>query len=450
MNIKHIFFLLAMVVMVPSCKKYLDAKPDKKLVIPSSVGDLQALLDQNEIMNFNSPSLGEMSADDYWLTDSDLESLPPQDNAVYTWGNNIYTNYFPNDWSNAYNPVYFSNIAIETIGHLERTEQNKVRWDNVKGSALLFRSKAFLEAAWIWCKAYDERTDLTDDGLPLRLSSDFNEKSIRSNLRETYTRIITDLKEASLLLPETPEHVMRPSKTAAFGYLAKTYLSMRVYDSCYKYANLALQLKHELIDYNTVSNSSDYPFDLFGAEVIMHSSMGFSHSNLQDYYARVDTILYNSYEENDLRKNLFYQPYGDGSFYFNGSYSAYTMFNGTATNENFLMRAECAARLGNKNGAMDDLNTLLKSRYKTGSFISFIAPDAASALGLVLQERRKELVLRGLRWMDLKRLNKESANIMLVRKVQGNTITLAPNANHYALPIPPDIIALSGMEQNPF
>ncbi|HEY0177744.1 MAG TPA: RagB/SusD family nutrient uptake outer membrane protein, partial [Pedobacter sp.] len=69
-------------------------------------------------------------------------------------------------------------------------------------------------------------------------------------------------------------------------------------------------------------------------------------------------------------------------------------------------------------------------------------------LRIVLQERRKELIMRGIRWMDIKRLNKEGANITLTRKLNGNVYTLPANDLRFALPIPDDVIAFSGMKQN--
>jgi hypothetical protein len=114
----------------------------------------------------------------------------------------------------------------------------------------------------------------------------------------------------------------------------------------------------------------------------------------------------------------------------------------------YLVRAECEARKGLVASAMDDLNTLLIKRWKTGTFIPVTADNANEALQIILTERRKELIDRGLRWMDIKRLNKENANIVLVRKIEGQAYTLQPNANYYALPLPADVIKASGIPQN--
>lgn len=50
--------------------------------------------------------------------------------------------------------------------------------------------------------------------------------------------------------------------------------------------------------------------------------------------------------------------------------------------------------------------------------------------------------------MDIKRLNKEGANITLTRTLNNSVYELLPNDLRSALPIPEDIISLSGMEQN--
>ena len=114
-----------------------------------------------------------------------------------------------------------------------------------------------------------------------------------------------------------------------------------------------------------------------------------------------------------------------------------------------MMRAECAARQGNISAAMNDLNNLLKKRWKTGTFSNLAATSAAEALSIILTERRKELIMRGLRWMDIKRFNKEGQNIFLKRIILGQAYIIEPNSLRYSLTIPDDVISISGMKQNP-
>jgi hypothetical protein len=165
--------------------------------------------------------------------------------------------------------------------------------------------------------------------------------------------------------------------------------------------------------------------------------------------AKIDSNLYKSYNANDVRKAVFFRANSDGTYFFSGDYNGANPFDGIATDEVLLMRAECSARLNNKDAALTDLNSLMIKRWKNnGTWSPFSASNSQQALDIILTERRKELIFRDLRWMDIKRLNKENANITLKRVVSGQQFILPPNDKKFALPIPPDIVNLTGMQQN--
>ena len=450
---KIIIELLSLIIFAitfPSCKKSLDAKSDKSLQIPSKVSDLQALLDQGDIMNGdNGVSFGESSADNYYMTDEQYNQMNQENRNTYIWTNRSYSK-FPNDWAYLYNVINIANIVLDNIGSIKATAQNQAAWNNAKGSALFFRGYSFLQGAFIFCKIYDESTAGQDYGIALKLTSDFNAPTIRASLKETYSQIIGDLKNAMVLLPDLPIHVLRPSKSSCYAMLARTYLSMRSYDSCLKYSDLALKIKSDLMDYNTLSVTASYPFSRFNKEDMFYNAATQpNYYTSTFYYALVDTVLYNSYDSNDLRKKLFFkaQPVG---YSFKGSYARSYPYIGIATDEVYLMRAESYARLGNKEAALSDLNTLMRTRWLNGTFVPFTAASPEDALDIILKERRKELIFRNLRWMDIKRLNKEGSNISLTRMINGSTYTLSPNDNRFALALPDDIIKMTGMPQNPF
>ena len=450
---KNIIMLLTFVIYAISfcsCKKYLDAKPDKSLQIPSTVADLQALLNYSYYLNDgNGVSFGECSADDYYMQDDSYNQLDQQNRDTYTWNNKNYST-FPNDWSHVYNVVNVANIVLDNINKIEVNAENQQAWKDAKGSALFFRSFAFLEGAFIFCKAYDKSSADQDYGMALRLTSNFNLASTRATLAETYMRIIEDLKEATALLPSLPVHVLRPSKSSAYALLARAYLSMRMYDSCLKYSDLSLQIKSDLLDYNSFAIDNYYSFERFNNNEVLFDNVTADDNYYSDdpYYARIDSVLYNEYDDNDLRKVLLFRTETPG-YSFKGSYGQYSLFVGIAVDEVYLMRAEGNARLGNKDAALNDLNTLMQTRWLSGTFVPFTASSNDEALAIILKERRKELLFRNLRWMDIKRLNKEGANIVLTRVINGQTYTLDPNDNRYALALPADIVKMTGMPQNP-
>src|SRR4051812_14506314 len=114
---------ISFILLLSSCKKFLDRKPDKRTVVPSTIADLQALLDNNTRMNVNNPSLGEISADNYYLDNVTFAGMIGQDQNAYKWEEDIYTSY-PDDWEKEYEPVYHSNIVLETIDKISRTSLN--------------------------------------------------------------------------------------------------------------------------------------------------------------------------------------------------------------------------------------------------------------------------------------------------------------------------------------
>jgi len=164
----------------------------------------------------------------------------------------------------------------------------------------------------------------------------------------------------------------------------------------------------------------------------------------------VDTTLYSMYQDNDLRKTGYFR-FENGYYRFKGPYTAngVYLFTGIATDEMLLVRAESYARVGDIENAMKDLNTLMVKRWdNTVPYPEISATDQADAITKILSERRKELLMRGIRWADIKRLNKQGENITPTRFISGETFTLPPNDSRYALPIPIDIITSTGMKQN--
>jgi hypothetical protein len=435
-----------------ACKKYLDVKSDSSLIVPSTLNDLQSLLDDATNMNYNTPGFGGASADEYFLEDNTYQAKTVFNQHVYTWLSYPYK--YPNDWGLAYRAIYNTNICLERIALINPSQNNSQQWNNVKGSSLFFRAYYFLELSWLFAKAYDVSTAENDLGIVLRLGSDFNIPSVRSSIKTSYEKIIADTKEAALYLPDNPQQLTRPSKCAAYGLLARTYLSMRQYDSAGRYADLALQIKSGLMDYNNpvdVDANGYYPFKRFNSETVFYSTMNYflalSHPLIGN--ARVDTVLYSSYDNNDLRKTIFFKATGN-YYQFRGNYAAdFGLFSGIGTDELLLTRAECLARASHITEALNDIKLLWSKRFVGGAFIPLNASTTGELLPIILQERQKELLFRGsIRWMDIKRLNKENALITLKRFVQNDFFTLPPNDNRYALQIPVDVIELSGIKQN--
>lgn len=430
------------------CEKFLEESPNKKLTVASTLQDYQALLDQYYNINTLDAAAGEVCSDDYYVTDADWAKQSETDRRMYTWEKD---NIFPaqlNDWYNTYTPLYRFNTVLTGIDEVSVSDKNRMEKNNLKGQAYFLRARSFLNALLIWAKAYNPQTASTDLGIPLRLNTDFNETSVRATVATSYSRIISDLQNGIPLLPNTPIHVMRASKPAAYALLARTYLAMNDYVKAGLYADSCLKIKADVIDYNTLNATAAYPLTQFNKEVIFSATMN-TPNILLSTYARVIPSFYDSYVASDLRKLIFFRKNTDGSFAYKGSYDgSFAQFTGISTNEVYLIRAECFAREGKIAEALADLNNLMRNRYAK-PFANVVQTDKALLVAQILTERRKELVFRGLRWLDLKRLNQLGQGISLSRTLNGKTYTLPASGDRFTLTIPENVIAISGMQQNP-
>jgi tetratricopeptide (TPR) repeat protein len=449
-NVILVICLVIISANLTSCKKYLDKKADESLSTPSTLDDLQALADDPNINR--AMDITNTSSDEYYVTYTDwLPELDPGKSA-YIWSPDVNA---LEDWKRQYISVFNANTILDNLKNISVAGQEE-KANSIKGSALFIRAHCFYQLAQLYAPQYDPGTAATDLGIPLRLNSNFNEPSIRSSVKETYVRIIQDLQEALSLLPVTPLYKVRPSKPACYALMARVYLQIGNYAKAKENSDACLQLYNALLDFNDstlVNKSSPSPIPIFNKEVIYFTFTG-SCLNASAK-AKIDSNLYRSYDSSDLRKVVFFSPntgINAGTYRFKGSYNggSVNLFNGIATDEVYLIRAEAYARLDNKNAALNDLDTLLIRRRKAGTFVPSIAVDANEALKKILAERKKELVYRGIRWPDLKRLNKEPQFVATPKRdLNGQSYQIPPNDLRYSLLIPLEIIQLSNLQQNP-
>ncbi|RZM24704.1 MAG: RagB/SusD family nutrient uptake outer membrane protein [Pedobacter sp.] len=442
-HISLLALLFVGLVMATGCNKLLDEKSDQKLAIPSTLTDFQALMDNFTVLNSSEPISLELSADDYSTSDADLAGSSEPQRRMYSWQKDYLFAPANNDWSTTYKAVYH---CSSVISGLESSALSRdVAFNSVKGQALVFRSKFYMQAMAVWGKSFLLSSGL-DPGVPLRPSLNFNEPTVRASLKEGYDKSIEGLKMAVPLLPVKSIHPYRPSRAAAYGLLARALLYTGRYEDAGFYADSCIKLSDQLIDFNKLNGADRYPFALFNSEVVFdtYAAPG---GPVVSSRARIDPRLMESYHSNDLRKTLFFTQTG-GNYFFKGTYHQPLLFFGVATDEMYLTLAECLVRTGRVQDGLATLDKLLVSRFKTGTYSPAATVDAQTALKVVLQERRKELVMRGLRWMDIKRLNAEGANIVISRNFNGQKVSLLPNDPRYALPIPEDVIQLSGIPQN--
>lgn len=451
-NLIPIFLLCTSIMACQKQQDWLEIKTNKADVVLSKLSDYQALLDySDDRMNNNYPFMPLVSTDDVLVNDQTWASGDELSRNAYAWEPEIFDAVKINDWLPMYGIVSYANICLEGLEKISRDATNAAAWDRVKGSALFFRALADYLLLQEFSAPYDASIAKTALGIVLRKSSDVNQPVKRATMAESWNAVIDDLKQAEPLLPDLADISTRPSKWAVRGLMARVSLAMNDYAAAKTWADKTLQQSSYLLDFNTLNPADTYPLPTYqtGNKEILFYAVTLA----SIYYITggVDTLLYQSYANNDLRRTLYFKPVGS-QISFRGQYSGVLYpFSGIANNEIYLIRAEANARLGNTAAALTDLNNLLIKRWKTGTFTPVTAGSATDALTKILAERRKELAFHGsARWDDLRRLNREPAYAKtLTRFLNGKLISLPPGDKRYALPIPPYEIAISHIEQNP-
>ncbi|SIS61782.1 SusD family protein [Chryseobacterium ureilyticum] len=443
---------ISILLLMPSCsKEWLEEKQDIKLVVPTTLNDLSLLMNSSQFL-YDGRGAMEVSCDDLDVSLEQYNALSTDfERKLLTWTVDVFPKLgygtTQEEWELPYAQIQVCNVTLKALDKITRTSSNEELYNRIKGTALYHRSRAFLNLAMTFCKYYDASTAGADLGIPLKLDEDINEPIFRSTLKQTYQRITEDLSLAATLLPQNAISVTHITNAGAAALLARTYLYMNDYSKAYDAAQNSLKFYSVLDDYNTFNPTDARPFLAKSKEVHIMIESVTAYETAVGLSSSIPQELFKLYSDNDLRKILYFKTL-DGKNIWRGSPLGNNL-GGTATDEIFLIAAECAARMGDRVKALEFLNTLLVKRYKTGTFTPITATSDSDALDIILVERRKELLKRGLRFQDLKRLNKDARHAKTLIKIIGNkTFTLPPNDKRYVFPIPQYIIDYNGLDQN--
>lgn len=446
------FALIAILFVLPEygCKKFLDAKPNQSLVTPTTLSDARALMDSYLINQSGYPNLAHGSNDDYYVTDDYLAGTTQVNRGIYMFTIKQETA-LNTAWESNYAAINRANLVIHLLTGLKPDVNNEKDISDCLGHAYFLRAYRHLNLATFFAMPYVPQTAAQTPGIPVRVTPDITEPTIRGTIEDTYRQIESDLQKAIDLLPALPSAAYRPGRAAAFSAMAHVMLHKRHFGPALDYARQSLALQNTLIDFNTINPNANISFTIYNPEVLFQAQVtGPTFLSFNNW--RVDSLLYREYAADDLRKLVFFRSNGTGTYGFKGDMGGISSgdhFAGITIGETWLIAAEAAARLGNTQLAMEYLNGLLEKRFRTGRYIKIIANSPAEAFEMIRKERRKELVGRGLRWLDLRRWNFEGVTtVRIERLVNGTYYRLDPTSKNFVFEIPSRVIDISGIAQN--
>lgn len=418
---------------------FLDEKPTKSLLVPRKIEDFQGLLDNySTVMNRN-PGLHIMAGDELVVEPHNLGRYQQEERDAYLWTLSTYPNNSSYHWSSPYQAIFYANVVLDGINNYGDLS---LQWVELEAAARFYRAWSMYGLVDLFGDRYDALRLTELKGVPIRQDPDIEIVEARASLLDTYQQIYTDLEFAKDRLPDKVLYANRPSKAAAHALLARIYLSTEDYAKALFHAETALSFNKRLLDYNTLTPTTARPFPLWNLdtnpEIIFFSILleqGFSMSP----NTTVHTDIVANYHSDDLRKSCFLRDRGEDRYTYKGSYVGVgLMFGGLATDELYLICAETLVRLSRANEAKIYLDELLSHRYVTNRYLPLQIDDTELLLRFTLQERRKQLLLRGVRWSDLKRLNKDPRFRMSLWKegFNGQQLQLTPDDDRYVFPIP--------------
>jgi starch-binding outer membrane protein, SusD/RagB family len=439
---KIILSWLSIFILLIGCKKFVEIPPPDTQIVTASVFNnsstataaLIAIYTQM-FSNQESPDMavyeGLLSDE---LTNYSISGTSPL-YLCYTNGLLSVNNFGP--WNDAYNYIYECNAIIEALqnnGNISRAVAQQLT-----GEAL------FIRAFW-----YFYLTNLYGD-VPLVTTTLYttNASLSRTSQKLVYTQVISDLRTADSLLNAnyvdasdtaiTTERV-RPTKGAAEAMLARAYLyTGNKYDSALYYSsevinNSLYQLCTNLSGPNSVflANSTEAIWQLstplptnFNTNDAQDFILFTPPASSTGFLCSISPELLNSFESGDQRMTnwlgVYTTPSPAVNYYFPYKYQAFNLGNtGTVTEytmvlrlaEQYLIRVEAEANLGNMTAAATDLNTI-RTRAGLGASPTLTASSSLQqADSAILHERQVELFTEwGHRWFDLIRM--DSANVVL-------------------------------------
>ncbi|MEN5232920.1 RagB/SusD family nutrient uptake outer membrane protein [Sphingobacterium faecium] len=432
----YIIFLLS--IGLTSCSKFLELKPDQNMEIPSTLADCELLLNDFTAMNMSYPVMTTLMGEEFYMHTEDWQTIVDMDERMgYIWTDEPVVGSL--NWQGPYKTIYVSNQILAIYNKLSQQDKSSEQGKQILGNAHFFRAFAYQQLLELYTLPYDPVTASNELGLPLKVTPDVVPVEGRASLASTYDQVVQDYKQAISLLNPTSIAKSRPTKGSAYAGLSRLYLDMRDYENAYLYADSAWNMQPTLIDYNTLDLYDEMAIPKNNQEIYFTALTGNSGS-IGPFYNRINPDLIDLYESNDLRMSIYFQNnyFDPGTYGYKTNYdqSYIGTFIGLTTSEMLLIRSEAAARTGKSAIALSDINLLRKHRFAPEDYQE-VQWGNDILVEEILKERRRELVFRGRRWADVKRLNQDTATQRtLTRTIDGQSYQLVPGSPKFAALIP--------------
>ncbi|MBQ0117520.1 MAG: RagB/SusD family nutrient uptake outer membrane protein [Flavobacterium sp.] len=375
-----------------------------------------------------------------------------------TTGNNVFY------WDSSYKLINRANLVIEGV---QRAVADNIidaqTGNNYIGQAYFLRAITHFELLIHFSRPYQDNPTVYY-GVPYRAEAINSIATInaalsddRSNVAETYTKILADLDLAEQLITTT--EVYRATRNAAVAFKAKVKLHQRdwfgVLEEVSKIENL-YQLT--ATPSGVFDNNSGNTESIFSIQHSGVNNPGVNGAIASQYKGRtlvaISPIIWNDSDwlADDLRRNQTFQSdnsddfgnlvYDNGGVKYSNKYrdvNTFTDYTPIVRHaEILLMKAEAEARInGVTSVALDALNAVRNRALRDPNTQAYTLSEFGSPAQLVekiIKERRIEFLLEGKRWTDIHRLQQD--NLVPITGIPAKYTNGTPQSAHYTAGIP--------------
>ena len=483
--------IASMTLFVPSCNDFLDEVPDNRVALTD--------LDKAGQLLTSAYSISSYAFTD-WMTDDVAYTrgvnIRQNQSQLYQWedvtsgpGEQDTPIFF---WFETYNAIAHANEVLAVIDDLPATsEEDQAHKRAIESEALLTRAYGHFMLVNLFGEHYSDDAD-SDLGVPYLKTPEttFIQEYERNTVEEVYDLVEEDMLRGIELVDDTffaNSGKYHFNKNAALAFASRFYLYKGEHDKCIEYSTKLLggnagnyvrdltstefqNASSSTQGYPQLYSSPDLPSNLMlMRKISLVQRTDFAHGPTSDSY----NALFgpNPYPgTTDQRENPAFVKGDNGllpvryeSLFERSSLSSnvgfpYHIALAFRGEEVLLNRAESYIFENRINDAIADLQVLIDRRYSGSSptvnlsdirnffgvgsnpFVS----DRTIMLEYILFEKRKEFIIQGLRWFDIKRYELRVTHDLL----DGSTIRLDDDDKRKVLQIPTSAIEVGGLKAN--
>ncbi|MGE7777555.1 RagB/SusD family nutrient uptake outer membrane protein [Chitinophaga sp. NPDC101104] len=458
-QIQHIILAAALLTGASACNKYLDVKPEGKVL-------LTTFEDYNKVINFTSIHIYPDAETRYlsdWAAINEIAIVgrdPSLASISYLFEEN--RSRFPflisgNDgtYGKAYGAISRYNLILQNIDKI--TDGTAVQIARLKAEARTLRAYVHFVMLNLYARPYNPATASGDNSICIKKDFDLETLEKPVTVAQAYDFIETELRQSVGDLAQFPDNAFHPSKAFGYGLLAKMHLYKREFAKAKEAAQQSLASNNYIFDLVKYYNEGQVePVDIGMQENLYYGITG--NTNNTPYTYTISKEMVAMFGTQDTRMMALFSTTspvvqngsGTASFIKNVSGAGRYCYNaaGMRTTEVYLTLAECLCREGNVSEAMKLVNDIRRKRMLPAGYVAATAATPAAALDTVLVERRKELLFGHNRFWDQRRLAQDPGHaVTVVRKfpvvvttVPQQTYTLQPGSHLYVIPFDRNVI----------